>query len=637
MSSWPRKSRGAVSAATSPTARADTPVEAAGSVWPTQTRPGCGPPRPVYVDVRGEWMLGLLHAADGSGPAVLLCPPFGREEVASYRCRLEWAESLAAAGMPALRFDLPGTGDSSGSSEGMDRVGSWIASITAAAEFVRGDTRRIRTTAIGIGLGGLVALAAVADGAPIDDLVLWSVPAHGRALVRELMAFAQIESASIVAAGGQAPPGSSAQVIGPGGFVLPAETMRSLERLEFANLRPLPGFRRALLLGRDGIAPDEDLRRGLAAAGVEVEIADGHGFGGMVTALPESARLPAQVRDRVNEWLLQVPLGAADRLARSTRRPVTAPFADLVEGETRIRETPLEIPYPGGRLFGILCEPLDVPSSGLTMVLLNAGAIRHIGPSRLWVAIARRWAARGVPTLRVDLGGIGEASGDAARYVDVEALYRPGYVDQVRTALDELVSRGAPKRFALLGLCAGAYWAFHTTLVDDRVSLSLMLNPRLLFWKPEIQSARAARNRRRQLLRARSWRRVLSARWWQVGLRLLSLGTSTVTEPLRIRARLRVYGETWAAAEEAFDRLQRSAARAVFVFCDGEPLRDELAGAGMLTRADRWSRVQFLDLPGRDHVLRPLWMHEHVHATVDGVLESELSRARQGAGGGSAA
>ena len=57
------------------------------------------------------------------------------------------------------------------------------------------DAREV--VAVGIGLGGLVACRAALQGAPIDELVLWHVPARGRALVRELRAFAALEVAYI--------------------------------------------------------------------------------------------------------------------------------------------------------------------------------------------------------------------------------------------------------------------------------------------------------------------------------------------------------------------------------------------------------------------------------------------------------
>ena len=39
---------------------------------------------------------------------------------------------------------------------------------------------------------------------------------------------------------------------------------------------------------------------------------------------------------------------------------------------------------------------------------------------------------------------------------------------------------GLPDRFLLAGLCSGAFWAFETAVVDQRVQSIVMLNPRLL-------------------------------------------------------------------------------------------------------------------------------------------------------------
>src|SRR5205823_13947176 len=127
-----------------------------------------------------------------------------------------------------------------------------------------------------------------------------------------------------------------------------------------------------------------------------------------------------------------------------------------------VRETPITIEQPFGHLFGVIAEP---PTAGplataagrqaeLAVLLLNAGAIRRVGPNRMWVEAARRWAALGVPTLRLDLEGLGDADGEASRFADVAELYVPRFIDQVRDALEVLEARGVARRFVLAGLCS---------------------------------------------------------------------------------------------------------------------------------------------------------------------------------------
>jgi pimeloyl-ACP methyl ester carboxylesterase len=578
--------------------------------------------RPFYVDVGGEPVLSLLHETGGNGgPAILLCPPFGREDAASYRCRRDWAESLAAAGLPVLRFDLQATGDSGGRIDEPGRLESWIEAVRALAELLRAETGR-RTAAIGIGLGGMLAVAAAAEGAPLDELVLWGVPGHGRSLARELTTFARIEAETMRAAGAPEPPPEAAAKVAPGGFLLPGELLDALRRLDLCALR-VPGVERALLLGRDGIPPDDGLRAMLEESGARVETADGDGFGEMMTVLPEAARLPGRVRESVGAWLAAP--AQAGRAGQRFDRAVGA-TAELPVGDAAIRETPLEVVQDGQRLFGILAEPLDRPPAGLALVLLNAGAIRRSGPGRLWVELARHFAAKGTVTLRVDLAGIGDASG-TEEPLTIEQLYSPVYVEQVRAVLDAVATRVGAERFALLGLCAGAYWGFHTALADERVGLVAMLNPRLLFWDAEIVAAYDARSRRGKLLKASAWQQFRELRPGPLVRRVLTLVARLAAEPFRWRTRLRAHRETREATNAALDRLEARGVHTLFAFCDGEPLRELLVADGLVGRAGERPHVEFVDLPGRDHVLRPLWMHEHVHAAVDRALASELARS----------
>ncbi len=64
-------------------------------------------------------------------------------------------------------------------------------------------------------------------------------------------------------------------------------------------------------------------------------------------------------------------------------------------------------------LVGILTENGDADFPGkneLTgVLLLNAGLIHHIGPSRIYVKIARMLASMGFIVLRFDFSGIGDS------------------------------------------------------------------------------------------------------------------------------------------------------------------------------------------------------------------------------------
>jgi alpha-beta hydrolase superfamily lysophospholipase len=61
-------------------------------------------------------LLGHVHRPEGAVArlGVVIVPPFGWEDVCCYRPLRELAEMLAAQGIAVLRYDLPGTGDSTG-------------------------------------------------------------------------------------------------------------------------------------------------------------------------------------------------------------------------------------------------------------------------------------------------------------------------------------------------------------------------------------------------------------------------------------------------------------------------------------------------------------------------------------------
>jgi alpha-beta hydrolase superfamily lysophospholipase len=606
----------------------------------------------VYLEADFPPMFAAFHP--GAGPrrqrAVLLCPPFGWEDMCSYRSRRDWAEHLARAGFPALRLDFPGSGDSAGAPVDPGQLDNWTSALEAGARWLTDTSGASRVVAVGIGLGGMVACRAALEGAPIEELVLWHVPAQGRALVRELRAFSALEVAYIPdpdrgQSDAQREPMQAGALVA-NGYLMSAETVAELAQLDLGQLsggswEP----QRALLLGRDGLKVDERLHQTLEQTGSVVTVADGPGYRAM-TVEPQEASPPTRVFELVDAWLQEGERASAEEdmtrpqevahalASRLPRSPVSAnEQLRLSCSGVDLREQPLTVEGPDGPLFGILTEPTG-ERQDLCAVLINAGAQRRTGPNRMWVEIARRWAARGVPTLRFDLAGIGDSDGDTATLVHVAAIYAQTYGRQARAALDAMQARGLAPRFIVLGLCAGGYWSLHTALADERVGSVIMLNPRSLIWDEGIYGVRRVRELRERLLVALTWRKALHgelnlARHLETAR---ALAGRAIRSPQPLRGRLDgsmpdTVDRTTALAG-IFDRLRDRDQLALLLFTGAEPLRRELTARGLLECLDRWPNLT-LAIRGTSadtHTLTPLWLQREVHELVDGALERELNR-----------
>lgn len=600
-------------------------------------------PRPVYIEVGTSTVFGFLHPPRANlwrELAVLICPPFGWDDVCSYRSRRQWASHLADGGYASLRIDLPGSGDSAGSPLDPERLEAWIAATGGAAAWLRSHTGARRVAAIGIGLGGLVATSALAGGAAIDDLVLWATPARGRALVRELRAFASLEAAGLSpnrARGRalQAAPAGSAQdapderraheQLEAGGFVMSAETVAALAALDLAKLAiPDGAGRAALMLERDGLPVDARLSRHLETQGLAVASAPAEGYGAMM-AEPQEALAPTDVFATVDAWL-QGRCGRVDRpayLPDGEDGRSEPPVLEL--GDAGVRETPFVVERPSGELFGILAEPLRPPASELCVVFLNAGAIHRIGPNRMWVEVARRWAARGIVVLRIDLPALGDAEGDDVASRDPSARYAPETIADIRAILDDLQERGVASRFALGGLCSGAYWSLRAAVLDGRPSAILLLNPAVFSWDPDVANMRDLRAGlhsaalwRRALRGDASLRRALALVRWSP--RALLAVHSRVSA--RVRARRRGGDEL----DLAFDALAERGTSVMLAFSEREPLHEEIRREGRLRRLERMPNVTLESLPGVYHGLRELPAQRAAHEALDRALARELDR-----------
>jgi alpha-beta hydrolase superfamily lysophospholipase len=610
--------------------------------------------RPLYLqDELGGSIFAVLHrgAAPTRETAVMLCPPFGWEDMCCYRIRREWAEHLARAGYTTLRIDLPGSGDSAGAPTDPGQMDTWTQAVGGAARWLRrgiddddtddagadGPVGVRRVAVIGLGLGGMVSCRAALQGAPIDELILWSVPARGHRLLRELRTFTAFEVANVLDAGESVPSSEPVEegALATNGYLLSAETVAELERLDLREVEPRSSATgRALLLGRDGMKVDKYLPGVLESAGAAVTVANGPGYGAMMVE-PQDARTPTDVFELVSAWLEEGAQGleARDMAPVEPAAAATVPREQdemLIEhAGIALRERPVFVDGPSGPLFGVLTEPL-AGRRELTGLLLNAGPQRRTGPNRMWVEIARRWAAQGVSTLRLDLAGIGDSEGDPTVLARVAEFYRPAYAEQACAALEMLAERGLPQRFVTLGLCAGSYWSAQAALADERVAAVVMLNPRTLVFDEWRHSVRHTRRVRERLFLRSTWRKVLRgeiklARHLELGRRFV---TQAAAAPIRARARGATNGAAGEPIEGLFDALRDRGQRGLMLFTGKEVLRRELTDKGVLDRMDRWPNleVEILGTSADTHTLTPVWLQRQVHTVIDRVLADELER-----------
>ena len=556
--------------------------------------------RPTYLRLESSGTLAFLHepvgAATEVGTAVLLCPPFGWEEVCCARSMRGAATQLARAGYPTARLTLPGTADGAGGPRDAGLPHQWVEAVGAAAAWLREHTAASRCVAFGIGLGGMLAYLAAREHKTIDDLALWAVPDRGSALLREGKSLSKVIASDF-------PEDQGRDTAGEGdleliGHLMSPETQAALTALQLSSLA-LPDCRRrrVLLLSRGAIPVDQRLLASLERQGAEVTVLRTSDYYALIVK-PEQSQVPEATVAHMLNWLAQGSPVAEARPALGPRRTPRVREARELEAAGGVVESTLACPGSHGESFGILSRDSSAGPAPLALLLLSSGALPHTGPNRAWVELARRWAARGIPTVRLDLPGIGEAGGNDPELVTDESTYESWRVDDVRNVLNQLQAAGISDRFVLGGLCSGANTSLQGALADPRVCGALLINLFLVTWSSELIAERV---RRATIADGLSSARVR--------------GLDCSAERRQV-----------ADAIAAFDRLRERGTEILALFGEQEALYHEFAHQGLLDQLGRWPNLCLKRIPSRDQMFRAQWLQRHVHECVDEALERILAR-----------
>lgn len=418
-----------------------------------------------YFGAADAPLFGWWHASKNpSGLAMVLCSPFGREEISAHRSLRHLADMLARRGVPTLRFDYPGTGDSSGDSLDPDQLRAFGDSLHSAIDEARRLAGVRRVALGGLRVGALLATQAALLRDDVAALVAIVPVVNGRTWIRELTAM-QAASASDAVDKDDA-------VFESGGFAMSATARDafSLLNLSSPSRAPAPDI---LILDRDDLPTHRPWADKLTTLGVRVELREIPGYSHLMLD-PHRAEVPAAMWEAVCEWI--TTLAAASAPAESSESVAMSKTAVF----SGVRETACAVPVNSGHLQTIETEPLEIASSGLAIVLLNAGGTRRIGPGRLYVELARRCALQGHRVIRVDLSGLGDSP--AAWDRDENIVYSDTALREADSVVGFIRSRGDVHRCVGVGLCAGGYHAFKAAVMGAPFDAVVVINPLTFFW-----------------------------------------------------------------------------------------------------------------------------------------------------------
>ncbi len=561
--------------------------------------------------VRFGLCFGWLHLPAGGvvrDTAVVLCAGLRADARNGHRAFRLLANALARAGFAVLRFDYPGTGNSddpaSRHSDGPELLSVWLDSIHAAAHAVRAASGASGVALCGLRFGATLAALAAEARDDVRALILLGPVTRGRSYIRQLTIEANVASPALTANAGLA--AHELQLSG--------ETVRRIAALDMRAFALDPACR--VVIHAEAATPVVDACiEAWRLRGATVDRADFAGLEAIIRPSFMSHEKAADV-SRIVAWLVAAtPDAKASRGRQSVRgaADTQAPPA---------AETPLRF-GPDGALFGVLSRPAGVVADPTLVVLIgNSGGDPLYGTARFGVVLSRAMAQNGIASLRMDFAGLGDsiAPGDAETHV-FETDRRQDFA----AAIDALTALGF-RRFAVQGLCSGAYHAFHAALSDPRIETLLLVNAPMFQWRAGDpieflnHATTAPLDFLRQLSARKVWRRVREGRFdvrdrvwmqakWLAGksrdLVWRAAGTIGIARPANF-------------AQRSMSRLA-ARSKTLFLFAQGDPGLTAFAGAFGQGQTPQGATLRIV--PDLDHILTTREMQLRVAAEITNFLK----------------
>lgn len=207
---------------------------------------------------------GWLHAASGDR-GVVICNPLGHEAMWLHPAMRELADRISARGLPVLRFDYLGTGDST-DVDGALRPDAWVDQVLEAVRYMKSATGVERVSLAGFRFGALVA-ALAAQRTEVESLAMLAPVVSMRLFLREMNVLHQAwrHTAGFGEGDAVTPPGARDIL----GHRFNADAIEALGNLDLRK-EPAPVVKRALLAHSSPRDPGYALATHFEADGIEV-------------------------------------------------------------------------------------------------------------------------------------------------------------------------------------------------------------------------------------------------------------------------------------------------------------------------------------------------------------------------------
>lgn len=607
-----------------------------------------------YFQSNGQTLFGWLHMpaaeVERSAWGLLLCYPFGYEAICSHRALRGIAETAAGQGIAALRFDYVGAGDSADVEPEQDLIKAWIANIGSAVAQLRERTGASRVCILGVRIATLLASLAAAELPEVQAFACLAPVLSGRRYIRDLRTTVLAGKLRIrpeeVSEGALAAEGDDTIEIS--GFALNRASLETLATLE-VGASTTGAFSHVLILDSRSAPATEEWAAKLSAAGCVVRQELMPGVAGIPITAPQFGMLPEMLLEQVAAWLAELPrspdpqvrsLVTAPPLGALTVGPPGAAAGASLQGPVCEIGVRIEAAVP---LFGILAQPDVAERRRRAVIFLNAAADYHIGSARMYVSLARRWAACGYYVLRFDLAGLGDSAtrDGCAR----DAVFPSAALDDVAAAIRFLKDDYGIGDVTLVGLCSGGYHALRAAVARLHVARIMLINPLNYFWNEEatLQDVHLAEVvgkpaiYRKRLFVWRAWKNLLLGRHdvWRIAQVHVRRALLVLEAPLRRlarRLRIRLREDLGAELEE----LAARGVRVIFVFARGEPglsLLHLQAGDSVAKLGDA-CHIRIID--GADHSFGHRAQRTVLEDALSQELFAPLARHRKAPAGSSA-